>query len=238
MKTILLVVLYLLCSAHTYAAPQLVLSTAEESAIQEISVQVLQEAYAEIGYELHIIRTANARSLMLANEGRTDGEVSRVKAMETEFTNLVRVPVAVNKLDIRAFTKNPTIKISDWESLRGYNVICVKGGKFVERSLMSHNIDCYYVTQFAQAIYMLDAGRGDVAILPGVNGMQAIRQKGLTDILVSDNSLYKVGLYHYLHKKHAALLPKIESALAGMRERGRIREIRAQYLKSQIVQSE
>ena len=237
-KRILLAIGYLLCSATIYAAPQLIVSTAEESAIQEISIQVLQEAYADIGYTLHVLRTANARSLMLANEGRTDGEVSRVRGVEEEFTNLVRVPVAVNKLDIRAFTKNSAIKISGWDSLRGYNLICVKGGKLVERYLAAHNIDCYYVTQFSQAVRMLHAGRGDIALLPEVNGMQAIKQKGLTGVIMSDVSLHTAGLYHYLHRKHVALIPEIESSLKRMRERGRIKAIRADYLKRQVVHND
>jgi polar amino acid transport system substrate-binding protein len=237
-KRILLAICYLLCSVKIYAAPQLIVSTAEESPIQEVSIQVLQEAYAEIGYKLHILRTANARSLMMANEGRTDGEVSRIRDMDDEFTNLVRVPVAVNKLDIRAFTKNPAIKISGWEDLRGYNLICVNGAKLVERNLAARNIDCYYVTQFSQAVHMLHAGRADIAIMPEVNGMHAIKQKGLTGIVMSDNSLHTAGLYHYLHKKHMTLIPKIESALKRMRERGRIKAIRADYLKSQVVNND
>lgn len=238
MRRMFLTVLYVVFSVKIYAGPQLILSTAEGSAVQDISIQVLQEAYAEIGYELQIIRTANVRSLLLANEGRTDGEVSRVVGMEVEFKNLQRVPVAVNILDIRAFTKIPGIDVPSWESLRGYNVLSVKGSKQVELRLTERNINCYYAAQFAQAINMLYAGRGDVAILPDVNGKQAIKEQGLSGIVMADESLEKINLYHYLNTKHAAIMPRVESALRRMQLRGRIKEIREHYLKSQYVSTE
>ena len=238
MIRILLAGFYLVFSAQLHASSKLVFSTAEESAIQDISVQVLREAYAEIGYELEIVRTSNARSLMLANQGRTDGEVSRVQGIENEFSNLVRVPVTVNILDVRAFSKSPAVKVVNWEGLKGYRLICVKGSKLVERNLASREIECYFVTQFAQAINMLNAGRGDIAILPEVNGLQAIKHLNLPGIGMTESSLHRAGLYHYLNIKHQGLVAKINSALQRMQARGRIKQIRAEYLKSQQVGGE
>lgn len=211
------------------------LSTDEESPLQDISIQVLQEAYAELGYELQIIRTSNARSLVYANEGRTDGEVSRVRGLERNFKNLVRVPVAINVLDVRAFSNAPVIRVSTWESLRGYKLICVKGARLVELNLSALNIDCYYAMRFTQAINMLSAERGDIAVLAKVNGMQAVKALGLSNKILMGESLYKKGLYHYLNKKNADIVLQVQSALARMHERGRIKEIRSNYIKEHAL---
>jgi len=40
------------------------------------------------------------------------------------------------------------------------------------------------------------------------------------------------GLYHYLHVKHEALVPKINGVLTKMQGSGRIKEIRELYIQS------
>ncbi len=208
-----------------------VLSTSENSPIQDISVEVLSEAYQRLGYALDIRRVPNVRSLWLANSGQVDGEVSRIAGMEQEHEQLIRVPVAINRVEVAAFRINGAPGIERWEDLAGLQLVCVKGSRVVEKHLAAHKLPCQSVTHFPQSILMLQKGRVQVAVIPRVNGLAAIKSLGASDIVVSDQILAQEPLYHYLHRQHAALVPRLSEVLQEMAQSGRIEEIRSAYLE-------
>ncbi len=210
----------------------MVFSTGEEAVIQEISGQVLIEAYSKIGYDVEIKLFPNARAPLTANTGRVDGEISRIKGINKKFGNLIRVPIAVNYLEGYAFAKKTDTMVSNWEDLKKYKVICVRGVKFVEENMAKRNITCNDVTFFTQAVKMLQRGRGEIAIFPKVNGISAIREANISDVKAVGKPLIKVELYHYLHKKHIGIVSEIRAALTEMEKSGRIAEIRKEYIKT------
>jgi hypothetical protein len=224
--------LFIICffiSATANAHEKMVFSTGEGATIQDISVLVLIEAYKKIGYDIEIRRLPNARALMSSNLGKVDGEVSRIKGINKKFTNLIRVPIAINFLEGYAFSKNPSLEITNWESLRKYKLVCVRGVKFVEANLSKHNIDCHEVTLFTQAVKLLQIDRFEAAVFPKINGICAIREAKVEDIKPVGNPLIKTKLYHYLHKKNSHRVNKIQMVLEEMEKSGRIAEIRADY---------
>ncbi|MDF2178403.1 transporter substrate-binding domain-containing protein [Aliiglaciecola sp. CAU 1673] len=222
--------LYLLLGCSTLQAAELVFSAPDEAAVQEVSERVLREAYQNIGYHIRVERLHNPRALMLSNAGEFDGELSRVKGISAEFKNLLPVPAPVNFNEGYAFTKNPEIQIDGWESLRPYRLICVIGVQVIRLAMSERNIVCQYVATHEQALQMLHLNRIDIAVLPKINGLHALRKEQLPDIRLSGNGLIKEDLYHFLHNKNAHILPAISDELARMAAAGRIQQIRENYL--------
>lgn len=220
----------LLFSESVSANDKMVFSTGKEATIQNISELVLIEAYDKIGYEIEVRRLPNARALFSSNCGDVDGEVSRVKGINRDFDNLIQIPVAINFLEGYAFSKKPSLEITNWESLRDYKLVCVKGVKFVEANLKKRNIDCYEVTFFTQAVKLLQVERFDTAVFPRINGISAIRDAKVQDIQPVGRPLIKAKLYHYLHKKHAKVATTIQAVFEEMEQCGRIAEIREDYI--------
>jgi polar amino acid transport system substrate-binding protein len=210
-------------------AARLTFSSFEGSPGQEMSVLILKEAYASIGIEVEVIRYPGLRSLKTANEGRVDGEVSRVKAFERDYPNLIPVPVPVNHLQGTAFSKNGAIELRGWESLRDYTVGITRGMKFAERGTAGMAI--VRANSHQQLFQLLDKGRVDVAINPFVNGVVIIKKLKLEGIYVLEPPLVRVDLYHFLHKRHAALVPKITDSIRKLEASGRIDEIRKQFFQ-------
>lgn len=231
MQNVLIFIIILFISTTANANGKLIFSTGKEATIQNISELVLIEAYRKIGYDIKVDRIPNARCLIESNDGQYDGEVSRIKGINKKFSNLIRVPVSVNFLEGYAFSKNKDLKITSWEDLRQYKVLCVKGVKVVEKYLDKLNIVYTNVTFFTQAVKLLQDGRYDVAVLPRYNGACAIREAKITDVGPVGSPLIKIKLYHYLHKKNADIVTRIQVALVDMEKNGRIAEIRAKYMK-------
>ena len=216
---------------HATAAQgaRLTFSSFEGSPGQEMSALILKEAYASIGIEVEVIRYPGLRSLKTANEGGVDGELSRVKAFERDYPNLILVPVPVNQLQGTAFSKNGGLELRGWESLRGYTIGITRGMKFAERG--TDGMAIVRANSHEQLFQLLDKGRVDVAINPFVNGVAIIKKLKLEGIHSLEPPLVRVDLYHFLHKRHAALVPKITDSIRKLEASGRIDEIRKQFFQ-------
>ena len=231
MRQILIILLCLLWAFQADAGRTLILTTGEDTTIQEISVLVLKEAYASLGHDIDILRIPNARALHTSNAGNADGEVSRIDGIKKKFSNLIQIPVAVNYLEGVAFGRDSTLDISGWASLKKYRIVGVMGVKFVEYNYARHSIASHNVYLFTQAVRMIQSGRYDVAVFPRVNGLAAIRSIQAEEVKPIGPPLITTRLYHYLHKKNKALLPEIKTALDKMEKSGRIAQIRQQFVQ-------
>lgn len=208
---------------------KLTFSTFEGAPGQDMSALILQEAYASMGIEIEVVRYPGLRSLMSANQGIVDGELSRVRAFQRDYPNLILVPVPVNQLAGTAFTKIEGLKLSGWESLRGYSIGITRGMKFAERGTAGMPI--VQANSHKQLFQLLDKGRIEVAINPLVNGLGIIGQLGLEGIHALEPPLVQIDLYHYLHQRHADLVPEIADTIRKMEASGRISEIRDQFFR-------
>jgi len=84
------------------------------------------------------------------------------------------------------------------------------------------------VATIDQIFRILDAGRADVAISTRLEGLLTIKKLNLSGITVLEPLLEEIPLYHYLHKKHVLLVPKLAAILKRMEQEGQIKEIQAQ----------
>ena len=67
---------------------------------------------------------------------------------------------------------------------------------------------------------MLEHGRIDLALYTLADGSAQVRKLGLQGVVALSPTLKDVDMYLYLHRKHAALVPKIASALRDMKADG------------------
>jgi polar amino acid transport system substrate-binding protein len=235
-KKVVFIILPFCISISVNAKEVLFFSTGYGTSIQQISELVLREAYNNIGLQIQVERFPISRALIMANKGDLDGEVSRVEGIDKEFENLIRIPIAINFIEGYAFMNNSDIKISDWENMHPYRLVCVEGVKFISLTIKNSKNICHSVTTYSQAIKMLHLGRVDIAILPKINGMSIIKKLRITGIKLSDKPLVKLNLYHYLNKKNKGIVLAISDELMKMKVNGRIRDIRQQYIENNDLQ--
>ena len=210
-----------------YAQEQLVLSRPDDP-ITAISERVVSEAYKRLGIQVQIKKFPSERSLTTANNGEVDGEVSRIKGIEENYSNLIMVPVANNRIEGVVFTKDITFSITGWDSLKPYTIGIKRGTKFAEIGTQGLTVES--VATNWQLFLKLDAGRNDGIVTARVAGFVALKQLRLQGIRVLEPPLVTIELYHYVHKKHAALIQDITKRLQEMEAAGRIQEIRKQTI--------
>lgn len=193
-----------------------------------IAEQVLGEAYKRLGMSLQVQKYPGERSLVSANDGTTDGELYRKVGMERDYPNLIIVPVPLQTYEIVIFTRGTSFNVSGWESLRPFTVGFVRGIKIVEQNTLGMRTEA--VPTMQQAFQKMVMGRTDVVVGNRTSGLAAIKALKLDDVRIMAPPLASFPVYHYLHKKHEALVPRLTAVLTQMQKEKVIERIQKTVL--------
>lgn len=231
------VLAFILCTVkpdYCTAKETLTFSTAEKSDLQTISALVLSRAYGQIGFDLRINEYPNARSLLIANAGEVDGELSRIAGLETKFDHLRPVPTPVNVVHVSSFGLIQNEFSESLGHLGKARLGCVRGVKIVETFILEQELDCINFNHIDQALKVLSLGRIEQALLPELNGTAAITRLKLGNVKELRQKLASQHLYHYLHQSQSHLIKPLDEILQVMQQEGEIEKIRRRYLEEQI----
>lgn len=188
-----------------------------------ITKPIVIEAYKRIGIEAQVDHHPWARALELSSSGDTDGELHRVKAISSKFESLIIVNEPVLYIDFVAFAKqDKNIFIKKWEDLKPYTFTYVRGIKLIESNTQEMNVEP--VRDFKTALKLLELDRVDVVLDTYYNAIKEIELGGYTNFQLSSDYLARIPLYHFVHKRNAHLVPKLEEALREMKKEGIIKK--------------
>lgn len=179
-----------------------------------ISSQVLREAYSRLGRKLVIHQLPGERSLIYANEGKMDGELYRKLGLDREYPNLLIIPIPLLTLELVIFSRGTSFVVNGWESLRPYTLGFMRGNKIAQQNTKGMKVEP--VPTMQQAFEKLMMGRTDLVLGHRASGMAVVRSLKLEGITVLEPPLASFPVYHYVHKKHAALVPELTRVLKQM----------------------
>lgn len=174
------------------------------------------------------------RSLVLSNEGTTDGECCRIPAVVAkQYKNLVPVNESFFSARFSAFTKNKSNSIKKFTDLKPYSVGSVKGWKIaVIKVKEAKPAEVHIVTTPEQMFRMINKGRLDYGVVGHLSGLKSIADLGLKEIHAIEPPLIEKPLYLVLHKKHKKLIPEFDRVISKMKKDGSIKKLYNQLLKS------
>lgn len=197
----------------------------EYSFFQVIAQHVLTEAYARIGKRAVFQGYPIKRSLTIADNGVTDGELARVAGLHNRYSNLIQISVPISYDQAIVYSKKYAFKVEGWQSLKPYKINYNNGFIYAEQK--TKGMDVEVVTTVEQGLQKLNAGRSDLFI--GLLGEQCLIKKlNLPDIKSLNPPLDTQNLFHYLHKRHKDLALKLEAVLLQMQESGELKAIQVQ----------
>jgi len=210
------------------AQERLLVSRIESDFNEDYMERLLTEAYQQIGVKVDYIQYPAKRALYASNLGETDGEMARIEGVDKKFQNLLMTDVTISSIEIVVFTKNEKILVDGWQSLKPYSIAIPRGIRVIENGTAGMEVSAFNTTE--KILKLVSMGRYDVAILTRIDGLGYVKKLNITNLTILEPPLAKVDLYHYLHKKHENLLPKINSSLLQLKESGRMKVIRDQFL--------
>ena len=193
--------------------------------------QLVSAVFREVGLDAEVLvyPTATERGMLNANEGVDDGLAMRVVGLEKQYPNLIRIPEEVAVNDFVAYTTGPRFVTDNWDSLAPYLVTYIIGWKVFEQNVPKGK-ELALVRDADQLFTLLKAGRADVALYERWQGLSKSRALGLK-VEVMEPPLVRTKMYMYLHKKHAALVPRVTEALVKLKRDGTYQRIFDRTLK-------
>jgi polar amino acid transport system substrate-binding protein len=187
---------------------------------------ILVEAYRRLGIEIIAEPLPAERGLRETDSGQTDGETVRVEGLEALYPNLVRVPESVVSVEVKVFTTGLFFPIMGWESMGPYSVCYMHGLKLYEQG--THGMR--RVSAFGQenAVKLLREGLCEVAAL-SANAWIVIDRLNAGPMRELESPVASYPLYHYVHRRHADLVPLLAKELREMKREGVIDAILAPH---------
>lgn len=217
------------------AAEKLIMGSNDpiESANGKYYYLLYHEAFRRLnlGFEYRFLPAKRASAE--ADAGRIDGEVARILEYGEKHPNLIRVEEAGMRDAFCAFSRNQSISLDGWKSLRNtsYKVEYLRGGFRAEQELTkivpSANLST--ISNLEMGLKKLVAGRIDIyidseAAVTGMLSTPVFIDAGIQNVGVMEETRY----YAYLNIKQKDMAPKLAEVLKQMKAEGVIEKYRQQ----------
>lgn len=236
MKSISFIAVFLILFVeNAYSQQSLTFSRFPFDATQRVTQRVLTVAYQRLGISIDVKSMPGKRALRESSEGRTDGEVHRIAKIEESYPTLIRVPIILSHLNTTAFSKDSKMIVSDCNALKNYRIGIVRGAKHAELCTQGLK-QVIPLTNSTMLFQFIEVGRADVVIIGGLSGIIQLKKLGIDSVHPLSPPLRKLPLYHFLHQKHKALVPKIYAVLKKMKDSGELEEIQEKATKEVIIE--
>ncbi len=206
-----------------YAGKPMVFSTIEGGSVAPIVMSILTSAYAELGIDVEFKFYPPSRGVLVADAGLYDGEAFRGMDFIDEVTNLLPVMVVIIEVDWWVYAKDIQFEVDGYKSLATYSVSS-RRGILAADNILQYTRKKQMLNTFEQTLLTLDAGRVDLAIIPARVALAILKNKPM-DIYPLSPPIRVDKLYHFLHKKHKKLIPKITETLKRMEKNGVMKRI-------------
>lgn len=184
----------------------------------DLAAPMLARAYARLGYSLTVEAMPPKRSLEAANRGVSDGEFVRVGGLSDRFENLIQIPIPLIEVaTVVIIPAGSSFNPKTWADLGAVKFGVLRGMQLAR--LRTHGMRKVIVDDAVGLLEMVSRGRLDAAVLH-LNTARKYDDdvRGLT---VLYPALEQTPLFHYVHKRHRHLVPKlIEFLNAEIRAQG------------------
>lgn len=212
MRFLLLCLLCFQCNIGLAAVPQIEVGASNNLPLNHPSILLMQKAYQQLGYQMKLVVMPLERSAYESNKGlMLDAELSRTAEAAAMLPNMIRVKVPIGYIRITAFSRDPSMQIKNWQSLGIWQVDVLRGIYLAKINMQGQKYT--EVNTIPQAIKRLSSGRADIAVLLGDETEWLLKQQPYQGIYAIAPDLAKTQIFHYVHERHAALVPKLEAAL-------------------------
>jgi polar amino acid transport system substrate-binding protein len=145
------------------------------------------------------------------NAGRLDGEICRMQRLSSQYPNLALVRMPLCSVQLVAVAARPLL-LSGWEDFAALRVAHRRGVVGL-RTLLPFGTSVMLAPDPNKVLDLVTGGRVDVALLARAALEPRIRASQYAHLRVISLPFGRIDLYHYLHKCHADLVPRVESAL-------------------------
>ncbi|KKE83073.1 hypothetical protein [Pseudoalteromonas luteoviolacea] len=187
-------------------------------------VELLSLAYKDIGHKLALIDFDQQSALIAANEGELDGQLGRIAGVTDSYANLLYVDFPLYSFNLQLISHCTSCSFEQIESM------VVQSGYLVAYQYMMDNRyqgELIEVKSSAAQLNLLMQKKVQGALIIDFHLREHLPYMDVDTIKIED--LMTIDSFHYLHQKHAALIPKLKVTLKKLEQKGIIAVLKAKY---------
>ena len=187
-----------------------------EHPVADKARKVLSLAYKRLGIEAKFSKAPVKRSLIESNSGGLDGEAIRIKEALKHAPNLRLVPTPIIRGEFKLYSRKPE-RYQGAKSISGSTIATING--LLGVVYLPPVAKIFYTSKHTQVFSMLLAGRVDYGYLDSITGASLLSKpewKG--KVFMLEPAVKEVFGFHFLHKKHEALIPQVAKSLEKLLE--------------------
>lgn len=193
--------------------PMIIVTGLNRTELSDQIEQRLKVAYAKLGYVLQVERLPGGRSMRMANQGDFDGELFRIQETQNLYPNLLLVPIALARINLHAFVHKEHQNLENWQQDVSLRIAYVRGFQMAEQYPFAGKRIA--LNTLTQGVQMLLQHKVDVLLEDPVSMLSVTAELASNEQPIKLPSiLSSAELYHFLHKKHQAMLQPLASLLA------------------------
>ncbi len=220
--------LWLLYAGNSAAEQSpLVFSMLPGNPVNSVAVPLIAEIYQSAGVAIKAVPVPPLRETRMLEEGTLDGVVGKFENFELTHPEVIRIPVPLETIQIAAFVADDT---PDLPSLLSRHPLRFSALRGIEYHLQVPGIvEWNFVNEPAQLMQMLARGRVDAVLGVDISGLRLALEIPSADIRMLEPALKTLHVYHYVHRKHVALVPRITQVMQKMHEQGYMQALHASF---------
>ncbi len=182
--------------------------------------RVLAHAYGQLGITVRFEELPNSRARSLLDSHAIDGVDYRI--VDNQVSDLEKIAIPIAYEEFAVFSVNKHFKVAGYQSLQPYTIGHLAGARIFEEKLKGMQVDT--APNLESLFNKLEAGRTDIA-LDSRSSYCIARKLGLKNVTMLEPSLEKILAYHWLSKRHQALIPQLEAVLKKMKQDDTIKRL-------------
>ncbi|MDW7549629.1 MULTISPECIES: type 2 periplasmic-binding domain-containing protein [Pseudoalteromonas] len=187
-------------------------------------IELMELVYKELGIEMRLEEFNHKSSLIAANAGNLDGQLGRVASIEDDYPNLRRVDYPLFQFTLQLFTLCSDCTLNNLKSLT------IRSGYPVASTYLNkHGADAYIINvkSVVAQLNLVMQRQVEGALLLDFHLKPHLRNINEDNLQIKD--LEVVESFHFVHKRHATLLPLIKKKLSEFEQKGVIDMLKAKY---------
>lgn len=214
--------LFILCLIPSVNAEQYHFAAISDLYEQKVGEIILTHVYQKMGIDIQVTGMPGNRAAIETTKGRVDGEIMRIWSYGIDNPDVIRVPTPYYFLETMAFYKEGSdVVVNSAEDLAKYSVLKVRGVKHT--NIITKGLDNVYDYDDTKSMLnALDEHRSNVALTHKGDGVFAISQYKIEHVIPAKKPLAVFSLYHYIHKKNAHLVERVNRILLDMKKSGEL----------------
>ena len=231
---LLITALFFLTAASASAGETLRFATHTGPPLSHFLGEVLQNALAPHGLGVEMIEMPGRRVISEVNSGKMDGDPCRVdnfkQISRDDTSNYVKVNEAIVLTRIVMVTgKETRIGAPSWAAANQGKIAFLRGSKRIRKNIQEKNR--HPVTRNLYALKLVAQGRIRSAVMfASVADLLLHDNPGLKEqLIIHEKAIMAYNQFPYLHRKHADLIPGLESSLKHLKHTGRFKKIAARH---------